>query len=74
MDLMPVVRDSRRYLNEAMKALAAVNAGVEINPEITRAEAVQRLTENIERYERILLQYGWRESPSESLVDLRYAA
>jgi len=71
---MLIVRQTRSYLTKALEALAAVNAGLDINPEISRDEAIHRLTGTIERYQRVLSQYSWRESPSRSLGTIGYAS
>jgi len=74
MDTLLIIRQTKAYLTKALEALAAVNAGMEINPEISRDEAIHRLTGTIERYQRVLSQYNSRVSPSQSLGTIGYAS
>ena len=54
-----ILADTRRYRDEAIKTLSDVNGGGLLAAGMTREEAIQILTENIETYEAVLRRHGW---------------
>ncbi len=60
MELMiDILSDTRRYRDEAIKTLSDVKGGGLLAEGMTREDAIQILTANIETYEGVLRRHGW---------------
>jgi hypothetical protein len=62
MEPMDLLADTRRYLSEAIKKLAAIEAGAPIAKPLTREEAINIVTEQIGLFESVLRRYGSRQN------------
>ena len=60
MDPIDLLADTRRYLDAAIRQLAAIEAGVPIARPLTREEAINIMTEQIGLFESVLRRYGRR--------------
>ena len=61
MEPMDILADTRRYLDAAIRQLAAVEAGAPIARPLTREEAINIVTEQIGLFESVLRRYGSRQ-------------
>ena len=60
MEPIDLLADTRRYLDAAIRQLAAIEAGVPIARPLTREEAINIMTEQIGLFESVLRRYGRR--------------
>lgn len=60
MEPIDLLADTRRYLDAAIRQLAAIEAGVPIARPLTREEAINIMTEQIGLFESVLRRYGGR--------------
>ena len=60
MEPIDLLADTRRYLDAAIRQLAAIEAGVPITRPLTREEAINIMTEQIGLFESVLRRYGRR--------------
>jgi hypothetical protein len=62
MEPMDLLADTRRYLNAAIKQLAAIDAGAPVAKPLTKEQAINIVTEQIGLFESVLRRYGgdWR--------------
>ena len=58
--MVDILADTRRYLDDAIRQLEAINAGVPIAGALTRDEAINVLTEKIGLFESVLRRYKHR--------------
>ena len=58
--MVDILADTRRYLDDAIRQLEAINAGVPIASALTRDEAINVLTEKIGLFESVLRRYRHR--------------
>ena len=58
--MVDILADTRRYLDDAIRQLEAINAGVPIAGALTRDEAINVLTEKIGLFESVLRRYRHR--------------
>jgi hypothetical protein len=58
--MVDILADTRRYLDDAIRQLEAINAGVPIAGALTRDEAINILTEKIGLFESVLRRYRRR--------------
>lgn len=54
-----LIRDIKRYREDALAELQAINAGVPLGEGLSRNDAIKRLNESIAHFETILRRYGW---------------
>jgi hypothetical protein len=57
-DPMDLLADTRRYLDAAIKQLAAIEAGAPIAKPLTKEQAINIMTEQIGLFESVLRRYG----------------
>ena len=57
--MIDILSDTRRYRDEAIKTLSDVKGGGLLAEGMTREDAIQILTANIETYEGVLRRHGW---------------
>lgn len=62
MEPMDLLADTRRWLVDATKQLAAINAGAPIAKPLTREQALNIVTEQIGLFESVLRRYGRKEN------------
>ncbi len=62
MEPMDLLADTRRYLADAIRQLAAIEAGAPIAKPLKREEAINIVTEQIGLFESVLRRYGGREN------------
>jgi hypothetical protein len=62
MEPMDLLADSRRYLDAAIRQLAAIESGAPIAQPLTREQAINIVTEQIGLFESVLRRYGGREN------------
>jgi hypothetical protein len=58
MEPMDLLADTRRYLDAAIRQLAAIEAGAPIAKPLKREEAINIVTEQIGLFESVLRRYG----------------
>jgi hypothetical protein len=61
MEPMDLLADTRRYLDAAIRQLAAIEAGAPIAKPLKREEAINIVTEQIGLFESVLRRYGSRQ-------------
>jgi hypothetical protein len=61
MEPMDLLADTRRYLDAAIRQLAAIEAGAPIAKPLKREEAINIVTEQIGLFESVLRRYGGRQ-------------
>jgi len=66
MEPMDLLVDTRRYLDAAIRQLAAIEAGAPIARPLSREEAINIMTEQIGLFESVLRRYGGRNNPQRS--------
>jgi hypothetical protein len=66
MEPMDLLADTRRYLDGAIRQLAAINAGAPIAKPLTRDEAINIVTEQIGLFESVLRRYRDRNNAQRS--------
>ena len=59
---MDLMADTRRSLADAVRQLAAIEAGAPIAKPLTREQAINIVTEQIGLFESVLRRYGRREN------------
>jgi len=59
---MDLLADTRRYLDAAIRQLAAIEAGVPIARPLTREQAINIMTEQIGLFESVLRRYERRNN------------
>ena len=62
MEPMDLLADTRRYLDAAIKQLAAIDAGAPVAKPLTREQAINIVTEQIGLFESVLRRYGGRDN------------
>ena len=62
MEPMDLLADTRRYLADAIRQLAAIEAGAPIAKPLKREEAINIVTEQIGLFESVLRRYGGKEN------------
>ena len=63
MEPMDLLADTRRHLADAIRQLAAIEAGAPIANPITKEEAINIVTEQIGLFESVLRRYGdWSDA------------
>ena len=58
MEPMDLLADTRRYLADAIRQLAAIEAGAPIAQPLTRDHAINIVTEQIGVFESVVRRYG----------------
>jgi hypothetical protein len=66
MEPMDLLADTRRYLADAIRQLAAIDAGAPIAKPLSREEAINIVTEQIGLFESVLRRYGDRNNAQRS--------
>jgi len=62
MEPIDLLADTRRYLEAAIRQLAAIEAGAPIAKSLTREEAINIVTEQIGLFESVLRRYGSKQN------------
>ena len=62
MEPIDLLADTRRYLTDAIRQLAAIEAGAPIAKPLKREEAINIVTERIGLFESVLRRYGGRQN------------
>jgi hypothetical protein len=62
MEPMDLLADTRRSLADAIRQLAAIEAGAPIAKPLKREQAINIVTEQIGLFESVLRRYGGREN------------
>lgn|SRR6185312_1561106 len=62
MEPIDLLADTRRYLDAAIRQLAAIEAGAPIAKPLKREEAINIVTEQIGLFESVLRRYGLRDN------------
>jgi hypothetical protein len=62
MEPMDLLADTRRYLADAIRQLAAIEAGAPIAKPLKKEEAINIVTEQIGLFESVLRRYGARQN------------
>jgi hypothetical protein len=62
MEPIDLLADTRRYLDAAIRQLAAIEAGAPIAKPVTTEQAINIVTEQIGLFESVLRRYGGREN------------
>jgi hypothetical protein len=62
MEPIDLLADTRRYLDAAIRQLAAIEAGTPIAKPLTREQAINIVTEQIGLFESVLRRYGLRDN------------
>jgi hypothetical protein len=58
MEPIDLLADTQRYLDSAIRQLAAIEAGAPIARPLTKEEAINIMTEQIGLFESVLRRYG----------------
>jgi len=66
MESMDLLADTRRYLDDAIRQLEEINAGIPIAEPLTRDEAINIVTEKIGLFESVLRRYRDRDNAQRS--------
>lgn len=62
MEPIDLLADTRRYLDAAIRQLAAIEAGAPIAKPVTTEQAINIVTEQIGLFESVLRRYGLRDN------------